>query len=125
MSATPVFIRIGEALRITGLPRSSFYAQVADGIMPSMLKIGPRAAAVPLHEIEAVQRLRLSGVDDAQVRALVSRLLSERNLAAPSEPAALVAAEELFEALSAIEGPLRRAIARVESFIAKYPGVAS
>ena len=78
----PTLLRIEAARNLTGDTRSTFYAKSAAGLMPRPIKIGPRAAAVPAHEIAAVNTARIAGKGDADIRALVSRLHAERTAGA-------------------------------------------
>lgn len=78
----PTLLRIEAARNLTGDTRSTFYAKVADDLMPRPIKIGPRAAAVPASEIAAINTARIAGKSDADIRALVQRLHAERQSAA-------------------------------------------
>ena len=71
-------LRIDGTLTATGYSRSGFYEKVAAGLMVKPLKIGARAAAVPIHEIEAINAARIAGLPDSSIRALVQRLHAER-----------------------------------------------
>jgi prophage regulatory protein len=46
-------LRIGEVVKVAGMPRSSIYALVATGQFPGPLKISTRSSAWRLDEIEA------------------------------------------------------------------------
>lgn len=77
-----VLIRIpGACQRLGGIGRSTYYTQAAAGLLPAVVKIAPRASAIPARELDAVIAARLAGVDDDGVRALVAKLHAERALA--------------------------------------------
>ena len=71
-------IRIKPARIALGDSNSAFYAKVAAGLVTRPIKTGPRSAALPLAEIEAVNAARIAGQSDVAIRALVQRLHSER-----------------------------------------------
>ena len=70
--------RIDVACKMTGETRSTLYAKAKAGLLPVPIKIGPRAAAVPLREIAAINAARIRGEGDDAIRALVNRLHLER-----------------------------------------------
>ena len=72
-------MRIEQALAFTGEKRSSYYAKAARSLMPMPVKLGPRACAIPVRELEAVNAARIAGKTDDEVRALVARLHAERS----------------------------------------------
>jgi prophage regulatory protein len=74
--------RLCDALSATGQTRSPFYADIQKGIMVRPVKIGPRAAAWPEHEIQAIVQARIAGATDAELRQLVQRLHAARKEAA-------------------------------------------
>lgn len=77
--------RIPRILDETGKKsRGGFYAEVAAGLMPRPVNIGPRAVGLPEDEVQAVVKARIAGWTDDQVRALVQRLHIERQARAPS-----------------------------------------
>lgn len=72
-------MRIEQALIFTAEKRSSYYAKAARSLMPMPVKLGPRACAIPVRELEAVNAARIAGKTDDEVRALVVRLHAERS----------------------------------------------
>lgn len=58
--------------------KSSFYTDVAAGLMVRPVKIGARAAALPAHEVEAINAARIAGKTPDEIRALVARLHLQR-----------------------------------------------
>ena len=63
---------------VTGLSRSSIYLRIAQGLLPIPVALGARAVGWPQAEIEAINRARIAGHDDAALRALVLELLAQR-----------------------------------------------
>jgi prophage regulatory protein len=61
MKTNLCLLRPKEAMRRTGLNRSTFYDAVARGILPQPVKIlpGGRASGFPEHEIEAFVKGRI------------------------------------------------------------------
>ena len=71
-------IRIKPARIALGDSNSAFYAKVAAGLVTRPIKTGPRSAALPLAEIEAVNAARIAGLPDSSIRALVETLHAQR-----------------------------------------------
>lgn len=70
--------RLHDALAATGKTRTPFYDDIKKGIMVRPVKIGPRAAAWPAHEIEAIVQARIAGASETELRKLVDRLHAQR-----------------------------------------------
>lgn len=64
---------------------ATFWRQVAEGLLPTPLVFGPLLRALPLHEIEAIERAINAGASRDERRALVCRLMAAR--VAEPEPA--------------------------------------
>lgn len=71
-------LRLPAVIDRTGRTRSPIYADVLAGLFPRPIKIGPRAAGWPEHEIEQVITARISGADDGAIRKLVAKLHAAR-----------------------------------------------
>lgn len=71
-------LRIHRVLALTGLTRSPLYDQMGKGLFVKPVKIGPRAAAIPAHEVKALVDARIAGKSDAEIRALVEKLHADR-----------------------------------------------
>lgn len=78
ITARNALLRIEAARSLTGDSRGQFYSKIADGLLTKPVKIGPRAVALPVREIEAVNAARIRGASEAEIRALVTRLHTER-----------------------------------------------
>jgi prophage regulatory protein len=70
--------RLKTVLGATGQTRSPFYADIQQGTMTRPVKIGPRAAAWPEHEIQTIVKARIAGASEAALRMLVEKLHEQR-----------------------------------------------
>ena len=77
-SSACVLWRRKHVQAVTGLSRSSIYLRVTQGLLPTPVALGARAVGWPQAEIEAVNRARIAGHDDAALRALVLALVAQR-----------------------------------------------
>lgn len=78
-------VRCPETLLISGKSKSGLYDDISRGLFTSPVKIGARAAAWPLNEIEAINAARIAGHSSEQIRSLVTQLETARaSLAAPT-----------------------------------------
>jgi prophage regulatory protein len=77
-----ILVRIPDAFKRLRESRSGGYAKMANGLLPKPVKTGPRAAALPDDEVEAIVRARIAGKSDGEIRALVVRLEAARKAAA-------------------------------------------
>jgi prophage regulatory protein len=78
MDPTDRLLRQPPSGGILGLPPASFYEQIKQGLIPPGIKIGPRRVAWLESEIRAILAARVAGSTDAQIRALVKRLIRAR-----------------------------------------------
>lgn len=77
-NTSPVtLLRLREVCALQGKSRSGFYDSIAAGLMTKPVKLGS-ASAWPVHEIDAVNRARIAGKSDDQIRQLVKKLESDR-----------------------------------------------
>lgn len=72
-------LRTAQALKQTGLTRSSFYRQLSEGLLPPSIKLGARSVGWVASEIAAVNRARVLGKDDDEIKALVTSLVQARS----------------------------------------------
>lgn len=66
-----------------GTGRSTTYKEIADGLWPPRVRLGPRAVGTPEHEADAVIAARVAGKSDDEIRALVAQLVKKRANASP------------------------------------------
>ena len=62
----------------SGTPRSTLYLRIAQGLWTEPVKIGERAVAWPVHEIESLNAARIAGKSNEEIRALVIELHAAR-----------------------------------------------
>ena len=62
----------------TGYARSSLYAAIQNGLFVPPVSLGARAVAWPSNEIDAIVQARIAGKCDAEIKALVSKLVASR-----------------------------------------------
>ena len=66
----------------TGNSRSTIYLRISQGLMTSPVHLGPRAVGWPAREVEALNRARISGKSDDEIRVLVAKLHADRTACA-------------------------------------------
>ena len=71
-------LRIPQANTLACKSKSGFYEAIAKGLLPPAVKVGIRAAAWPEHELQAINRARIAGRSDDDIRALVQKLVADR-----------------------------------------------
>jgi prophage regulatory protein len=71
-------LRRPETQNRTGLGRSALYAREKDGRFPKAVKIGPRLAGHPEHEVDAWVQAVIRGATDDELRELVKALHAQR-----------------------------------------------
>lgn len=71
-------LRPKQAMERLGLPRTPFYEDVRNGLLPPLVKIGPRASAIPSNEVDAVISYRIAGKTSEDIKSLVIRLVDGR-----------------------------------------------
>ena len=71
-------IRASKAQKALGLPKSSFYSQVSEGLLPPPIRIGKRSVGWLESEINAVIRARIQNRSDNEIKVLVQSLVNER-----------------------------------------------
>jgi predicted DNA-binding transcriptional regulator AlpA len=70
-------VDLREVVRGTGQCRTLIYRRIAQGTFPEALKLG-RSRRWPLSEVAALNKATISGLGEAEVKALVSKLLARR-----------------------------------------------
>jgi prophage regulatory protein len=71
-------LRLTSVIEATGDSRSKIYDNISHGTFPSPVKIGVRASGWIAREIDAVNRARIAGKAEPEIRDLVSRLKAAR-----------------------------------------------
>jgi len=70
--------RLIKAKESLGVSRSTFYLQIAEGLITRPVQIGARAVGWPSNEIEAIVNARIAGKTPHEIKALVKELESQR-----------------------------------------------
>jgi prophage regulatory protein len=70
--------RIAKAKEILGISRSTFYAQVSQGLITKPIHVGLRAVGWLSNEIEAILNARIVGKNEAEIKTLVLTLQNQR-----------------------------------------------
>jgi prophage regulatory protein len=71
-------VRERERSEITGIPCSSWYERIDDGLATPGVKLSKHAVAWPLSELGALNAARIAGKTDDEIRKLVVRLIAAR-----------------------------------------------
>jgi prophage regulatory protein len=74
------FIKSNDVLALTAKGRSSLHNDIKSGLFPTSIKIGPRAVAWLLHEVEAINSARVQGMADHEIKILVKQLHAARSM---------------------------------------------
>jgi prophage regulatory protein len=72
-------LRLPTVLERTGYSRSRLYARISDGLFPRPISLGPRVAAWPEHEVDAVIAAHIREITDAELAQLVSEIHTQRS----------------------------------------------
>ena len=78
----PRILRAKQAAPLTGKCKASFYADIADGLMVPPVRLRRRSTGFPDFELAAINRARIGGATDDELRALVLRLVLARKFVA-------------------------------------------
>ena len=73
--------RIKTVCADTGMKRSTLYLRQAQGLFSSSISLGGRCVGFIRSEVEAINRARITGLSDEQIRALVIELKAKRGAA--------------------------------------------
>ncbi len=72
-------LRLRDVLAQTGhKSQSSIYGLIRAGLFVEPVQIGPRSVGWPADEVQALNAARITGMSDADIRALVTRLHAKR-----------------------------------------------
>ncbi len=74
-------LRLPEVLRARGRSRSTHYSDIDRGLFTRAVILGANCVAWPESEVIALNRARISGMPDQEIRALVARLEAMRKRA--------------------------------------------
>jgi prophage regulatory protein len=74
-------VREPERRGFTGISLSTWYEMIARGVAPPAIKISPKCAVYPVSELRALNAARVAGKSEAEIKALVQRLVAARTRA--------------------------------------------
>lgn len=78
-------LRVPVAAAKSGTTKSGYYAKVKEGLMPPPVKTGVKSSGVPEHEIDEINRFRVAGKSEAEIKKLVARLVKARSAGVDDE----------------------------------------
>ena len=78
ISPQHALVRTTAVPRLMGDSLSGLYDKAARGLMTKPLKVGVRASALPLREIDAINAARIRGDSEDEIKTLVTRLHADR-----------------------------------------------
>ena len=61
-----------------GVSRSTFYAQISEGLITKPIHIGLRAVGWPSNEIDTILNARIAGKSQDEIKSLVIKLENQR-----------------------------------------------
>lgn len=71
-------LRIKQIKAQTGLPSSTVYYHISEGLFPRPIKLGERMSGWLESEVNAIMAARIAGKSDDEVRELVKQLHAQR-----------------------------------------------
>lgn len=70
-------LRLRQTVDKTGGSRSKTYQYISQGLFPPPIKIGS-SSGWPDYEVDAINRARIAGKNDDEIRQLVAQLVAAR-----------------------------------------------
>lgn len=74
-------LRLPQVKSRSGYSRSTIYLRIAQGLWTTPIKLGTRCVGWPENEVAALNAARIAGKSEQEIRALVKKLESDRQLA--------------------------------------------
>lgn len=71
-------IRLQELLDMIAMSKSSAYTKIKEGSLPPSVSLGERAIGFIYSEVIAVVKAMITGKSQAEIKALVQELVSQR-----------------------------------------------
>jgi prophage regulatory protein len=72
-------LRLPSTIGRMGRSRSSIYKDIARGVFPKPIKLGPRSIGWPEIEVDAIVNARIAGLEEDEIRGLVELLEKGRS----------------------------------------------
>ncbi|MPY74616.1 MAG: AlpA family phage regulatory protein [Alphaproteobacteria bacterium] len=85
-----IFLRLSEVCKAKGCGKSSLYEEIQAGLFTPPVKTGKRASAWPSYEVQALNKARLAGKTEAEVKQIVICLVAARRAIDDSAIAAVL-----------------------------------
>ena len=70
--------RLSQVKIETGLPRSTIYLRIQQGLLTKPISLGGRSVGWPASEISQINAARIAGKSNEEISALVQQLMLER-----------------------------------------------
>lgn len=67
-----------DVLKLTAKSNTTHYNDIKAGLMTPPVRLGENSVAWPCDEIEAINRARIAGKSDDEIKTLVSELINQR-----------------------------------------------
>lgn len=87
-------LRLPEVKAYSGLSRSTLYLRISQGLWPHPVKLGKRAVGWPADEISFLNKARIAGKSDEEIRTLVVKLEASRKAASERVTATIPVARQ-------------------------------
>jgi prophage regulatory protein len=71
-------LRVPAVLLQVGIGKSTLYRRIQNRLFPRPVQLGGNIVGWPAAEVEAVNKARIAGASDAEIKALVERLHANR-----------------------------------------------
>lgn len=72
-------LKLSDALGRYGKKETSYREDMAAGLAPQLIKIGPRAVGIPEHELNLVIQARIASLTNDEIRKIVSKIHADRS----------------------------------------------
>lgn len=72
-------LNVSDTTIETGVPRSTLYLRIEDRTFTKPVQLGPRLVGWPASEVYAINRARIAGKSDDEIRTLVIALEQARS----------------------------------------------
>ena len=77
---TNTILRLPSVKQSSGLPRSTLYLRISQGLWTKPISLGARIVGWPANEISELNAARISGKTDDEIRELVKHLETARKV---------------------------------------------
>ena len=77
----PSILRHNAVLKCSGKSRSAHYRDIKNGLFTPPIRLSRHTVGWPDYEVAALNRARIAGRSEAQIRALVRELVAARSTA--------------------------------------------